>query len=384
MSTGNGRTGRVDYHWRACRIASTVHFQHKGDIPVNISLTPPPQLLADAFSPCLRSISSQSVGLFRLTLIALSLTLLVACGGGGGGTASVAPTTGDGGGGPAMPTGPVDLPAALIANASVAMSNVSGSAVATTTMPTEIQAAFEREAMDADTLLNSDAFVRNMSSSNGADMSTEGNITLDDFTFRSSLENIKMGIADRFNLEGVRSQYSPVMDHQEVTLAQYQAAGRTDGSDVLEYQSYGGWLTNSAFSVDMLKIDPGSNESSALFGISYGDATGTRPATIASYDGSIVGISKDDGNVIQGDFEMDVSVSNNTANIDFLNVVNISDGSDVEGEWMWRGVTITPTGTFSSETTGDINGTFYGMGHAEVGGTFNRNRIIGAFGGRKQ
>lgn len=40
-------------------------------------------------------------------------------------------------------------------------------------------------------------------------------------------------------------------------------------------EDYGGWLTNSAFGVDMPTMDCGSREDSMLIGISRGDATGS-------------------------------------------------------------------------------------------------------------
>ena len=331
------------------------------------------------------------MNILRLIAIALPMMLLLACGGGGSSStvartsATMNPPTDNGGGG--QPTGPQALPTALITDPAMARGFVNAQAqnartqsTPTTAMSTEIQTAFQMEAMDADTFIDSDAFVKSMSFSNGADISSGGGITLGDFTFTSSLENIRMGIADRFNLERVSSQYSPVMDYRGVTFAQYQAAGRTDDNDVLEYQSYGGWLTNSAFSVDMLTIDHGSREDSILIGLSYGDNTGSRPTTTASYNGAIIGINKDDGGIVQGGVTIDVSVISNTANISFDGIVNINNGNTV-GQMVWNTL-IDTNGTFSStsQTTGDIDGAFYGANHTEVGGTFNRDGIIGAFG----
>ena len=320
----------------------------------------------------------------RLIAIALPVMLLMACGGGGGGSAA-APTTptSSTGGGPTMPTGPQALPSALISNVGNARMNFTG-ATPTTATSTEIQAAFQMEAMDADTLIDSDAFVRSMSFSNGADISAGGGITLGDFTFTSSLENIRMGIADRFNLERVSSQYSPVMDYRGVTFAQYQAAGRTDDNDVLEYQSYGGWLTNSAFSVDMLTIDHGSREDSILIGVSYGDATGSRPTSgSTNWNGVFIGIEKSNGNVIQGNAGIIVDFADSTADVFFDNAANLNQ-VEIALAMLWAGIPINTDGTFSSTTNGDIDGAFYGTGHTEVGGTFNRGGFIGAFGGTKE
>ena len=81
-------------------------------------------------------------------------------------------------------------------------------------------------------------------------------------------------------------------DHQR-----HLQARRSDGSDVFEYQSYGGWLTDSAFSVDLLTINDGSNESSLLVGINYGEESGSRPTGTgrAVWSGLAFGIFNRDG-----------------------------------------------------------------------------------------
>lgn len=50
----------------------------------------------------------------------------------------------------------------------------------------------------------------------------------------------------------------------------------------------------------------------------------------------------------------------------------------------WLGVPVAADGRFLSTTRGDIDGAFYGTGHTEVSGTFNRGGVIGAFGGTRQ
>ena len=45
---------------------------------------------------------------------------------------------------------------------------------------------------------------------------------------------------------------------------------------------------------------------------------------------------------------------------------------------------LTPTnGMFESEN-GEIEGVFYGAGHTEVGGIFDKNDIVGAFGAARE
>ncbi len=359
---------------------------------MNINTTPPPPRLTDASAPDSRSVSSQPVNLLRITLIAFSLAILVNCGGGGGGgTATVTPTPPSGGGG-GQPTTPQALPAALIANAATARGHIPDLTPPTTPTATATQAqqAFQSRVMDADTLVASDAYVVTPLIA-GADVSSGGGVMIDGNTIQITLAEIQKGVEDRFDLTRFNSQYEPVMVHQGATLTQYRAAGR-DGSDVFEYLSYGGWFTNSAFSVDMLTINDGSSESSLLVGVSYGDATGSRPTgTIAAqYDGPVVGVEKSSGDVIQGILNISISGSSLQTSggsptvtlVEFQNLANINDGTRLT-TMSWLAIPITTDGTFSSTTGGDIDGAFFGSGHTEVGGTFNRDGIIGAFGGMR-
>ena len=317
----------------------------------------------------------------RLFAITLPMTLLLACGGGGS-SSTATPSTGGG-------NTPQALPTALITDPVAARRGVRGSTPPTATA-TQAQQTFQMRAMDADTLVESDVYLTT-GGTGGADVSTPS-ITIDGNTFTFSLNSIRQTFGDRFELTGISSQYEPVMVHNGVTLAQYQAAGRNDDSDVFEYLSYGGWLANSAFSVDMLTINDDSNESSALVGISYGDASGSRPTgTVdAQYDGLVVGVQKSSGDVIQGILSILIPASSLQTSggspyitlIEFQDFVNFN-GALRPGTMSWTGVPIATDGTFSSTTGGDIDGAFFGDGHTEVGGTFNRNGFIGAFGGAR-
>ena len=336
------------------------------------------------------------MNMLRLIAIALPVMLLMACGGGGGGGSATTmnPPTDNGGGGPTGPTEPQALPTALITDPSASRDRILG--LTTPTAPTataaQAQQAFQSRAMDADRLVASDAYVVTPLIA-GADVSSGGGVMIDGNTIQITFAEIQKGVEDRFDLTRFNSQYEPVMVHQGATLTQYRAAGR-DGSDVFEYLSYGGWFTNSAFSVDMLTMNDGSNESSLLVGVSYGDATGSRPTgTIAAqYDGPVVGVEKSSGDVIQGTLNISISGSSLQTSggsptvtlVEFQNLANINDGTPFT-TMDWLAIPIATDGTFSStsQTTGDIDGAFFGSGHTEVGGTFNRDGIIGAFGGTR-
>ena len=316
----------------------------------------------------------------RMMAITLPMTLLLACG--GGGTASVIPTTPPTGGEGGEPIELQALPTALITNAEAARNLITGSTSPTATA-TEAQQTFRSRIMDADVLFASDAYVVSPATPGGATVSTNGGVIINGNTHRVSLTDIQMGVADRFDLVRFNSAYAPVMVHREVTLAQYSAAG-LDGSDVYEYLSYGGWLTNSAFSVDMLTINDGSDdESSLLVGVSYGDNLGSRPSiggNNVSWIGSMVGVNRDTGDIIQGTANIQIFGDNTNIDlIEFNNISNLTNSSVSIGDMSWTNISLGTDGTFTSTTGGDIDGTFYGDG-SEVGGTFNRNSIIGAFG----
>ena len=314
----------------------------------------------------------------RMIAIALPMTFLLACGGGGGGGVATAPSTGGGGGTPQA------LPTALITDAAAAR-NLTGS-TAPTANATEAQQAFRSRITDADRLVASDAYVVSSTIPNGATVSTNGNVIIDGNTHRVSLEEVQMGVADWFNLTRFNSRYTPVMDHRRITLAEYRAAGR-NGSDIYEYQSYGGWLAFSAFRVDMLTINDGSDdESSLLVGVSYGEESGSRPTGTGnvSWLGSLVGMHKSSGDVIQGNAQISINFDTSTdVFVIFDALANLNERSSISG-MTWGPVTLENDGTFSSITEGDINGAFYGTTHMEVGGTFDRESIIGAFGATRQ
>ncbi|MCY4033414.1 MAG: hypothetical protein OXF19_05225 [Hyphomicrobiales bacterium] len=339
----------------------------------------------------------------RLVLIAFSLVLVAACGGGGGGGTAAAPSTGGGGGGP---TGLENLPDPLIADASAARELIEAqqtdpSLRGRTANPTDhvlispaIQEVFQDIAMDAHTLIASDAFITTRDLPQGLDASFRGPIIAHGVTFRASIDDIRKGFADRFNVEMAGSRYTAVMVHRgRFTLAQYQASGRINENENLEYLSYGGWLRDTAFSVDMLTVVDASadgRESSIIVGFSYGQASGSRPTAPgnnnAEWRGSVVGMEKNSGDVIQGDVDMTIrDIANNTLinSIGFTQLVNLNNGA-VVSDMSWSGVPTTNEGTFSSTTGGDIDGSFYGPRHRYVGGTFNRDGIIGAFGGFRQ
>ena len=72
-------------------------------------------------------------------------------------------------------------------------------------------------------------------------------------------------------------------------------------------------------------------------------------------------------------------------NVVFNNIRNLDNGT-VVADMRWEDLPLHDEGVFSHESsqTGSIRGNFYGENQTEVGGVFERDDIIGAFGARKQ
>ena len=241
--------------------------------------------------------------------------------------------------------------------------------------------------MNANTLTVSDVYSTHITGVRDIPVTCSGR-SCNDITFAGiilgiSLDNIATDIGNRFELTRVNSNYSPVMVHRDITLSQYRAAGRDSGNAVFEYLSYGGWLTESAFSVDALSRGS-PDRLYLLVGNSYGVGSNSRPTVSGAVEwlGVMVGVDKTSGDLFQGNVAIQGNFDNSpNINILFNNIRNLRTNNQTT--MAWGAVAVETNGTFSSTTGGDIDGAFYGTGHTEVGGSFNRDGIIGAFGAKK-
>ena len=359
----------------------------------------------------------------RMIAIALPMTLLLACGGGGGGgTASVAPTaapptttppttgdpntppttgdpntpptTGDPNTPPTTTPDPMTPPTVTLpgyaVNAATARTNAGGTAPTSMT-ETQIVSAIQTRATAADTFEFSD-FVGtpdvsitcpdNSKSCSG----TVPNVGVVTFSLADigdlSLVDGDMGLMD------FDSDTEAVMVDNGVTMIQSQSVARDSDGTQLTFQTYGGWLADSVFGVELLDVTENDTTTSRVASFSFGDDTGSRPtgSGLGRWTGSMVGMNTDK-NVFQGDASIEIDFDDTRGaritGIAFESIVNIDTGASAE-RMSWIQIPVGTDGTFSSTTGGDIDGAFYGDGHAAVGGTFNRNNIIGAFGAAKQ
>lgn len=84
---------------------------------------------------------------------------------------------------------------------------------------------------------------------------------------------------------------------------------------------------------------------------------------------------------IRGDAAVVYDLGRSAVNVSFTNIRNIGRNTPL-GNMGWSGIPVSLDGSFrQSGASGDVEGTFYGSAHAEVGGIFSGRDSLGAFRG---
>ena len=295
----------------------------------------------------------------RLLAAAAVALFLTACGGGGGGD----------GGGPVSSSNiiqwPIDAADARAVTGGLAPPEISSS---------EIAARLSTILDQADTLLLTDlinpefAVVGNISTScrAGTCVTSEGQVTLDDLTVEDP-------------------DYQAVMTRNGVTLGQYRTQTKNADGITAREIGYGAWLDHNAFSTSLATYYRGavSDGYYAAFvaGYSFGNDSGSRPVGgSATWTGAMTGADLEFQNAVQGDAAVTVNFARNDAGVAFTNIKDLGTRSGLPS-MEWSGLAIGTDGRFGAS---DIRATFYGPNHEEVGGVFERNNIVGAFGAKRQ
>ena len=143
---------------------------------------------------------------------------------------------------------------------------------------------------------------------------------------------------------------------------------RGDDGDV-----YGHWLDRSVFGM----VD-------GSVAVSFGDFPATDPAPIGGgvWRGAMVGIDGATRERIEGDAEIGID---DFARPDVdIALTGIRDaGGRVRADLVWKDIPMARGHFQARDTTGSIEGRFFGSNHEEVGGIFRRDRLVGAFGGSR-
>ncbi len=186
------------------------------------------------------------------------------------------------------------------------------------------------------------------------------------------------------------AEFQPIMTANGVRIARlYNRASIGDGG-VATTLGYGGWMTHSLFAVQIQTdtFDGGTFVNGVTgFGVALGDAPETNPAVGPFvWNGVMVGrntdiSSSDRGNIVQGDVAITARSSaadGMRLDVEFTDIKDLNDRSTLS-DMQWSGLRVSE-GTFESYT---IEGSFFGPGHEEVAGTFEKASILGAYGARR-
>ncbi|MCY4049312.1 MAG: hypothetical protein OXF24_06980 [Hyphomicrobiales bacterium] len=334
--------------------------------------------------------TNQQTGLLRLAAILLPTALLAACGGGGGG-------------GAAAPVLPDETPPAFLiseATATRAITQVGGTAPDDNApSPSELATEIvEIAQMPNIALLFSEIGTGEIEASRmitcaRGEMVCQADIQIEQNPPRMEEQDIEtidgpVLLNDGEGLAGYSDGFNFVMTDEDIPLVQARAAGRLDGVRY-EFQGYGGWLDYSAFVIQYQNAMVGGRRQSLYSAYSFGNASNMNP-TNARWDGVMVGVAKDDGDIIQGDAVIQVEPdSPNLVSGFFNNIRNLTEGVNFTRTLITlKNIPLT-SGTFESDDAflaginGSIHGNFYGAANEEVGGIFETESIIGAFGAKK-
>ena len=335
------------------------------------------------------------------------MTVLIACGGGGGGSGTVmtgTPTTmPPGTGDPVTPPGTGDpvtppamatleeLPNYAITNLPAARTRIPGSMPASAT-DQQIITAIQTRATAADlrvgdVVLAGEAGLRSdikptcSGKSCSADVPSVGMLAF-------SLSDIKdLSLVDDTSLTGFNSETQAVLIDNGITTAQSRAAARQDDGTKLTFQTYGGWTDGSVFGAAFLDITEGANTTRRFTSFIFGDATGSNPTGTGSamWTGSAVGIDTDNNQPFQGDVTVDIDdLSSPDVDVSITDGRRINNDTTVPFTFTWDNM-ILEGGIFQSTLgDGDLWGSFYGSNHEEVGGVFDDDSTVGAFGATRQ
>ena len=151
----------------------------------------------------------------------------------------------------------------------------------------------------------------------------------------------------------------------------------------IEQYGYGGWLNESGFLVSTSLFVGGQFNGARLFYTgSVGYSPGTNPNESVgggTWRGAMLGVDTNSRDRVEGAATIDIDdFSDPDVDVLFTEVETASGRSRSDMTW-----TNIPLRDGDFRTGGDgnsIEGRFYGDTHQEVGGVFERNRLLGAFG----
>ncbi len=201
-----------------------------------------------------------------------------------------------------------------------------------------------------------------------------------------TVSNDRLGVSERFTIEEFVSEGESIEEGLALV-----GAGSRNGIDLyrvsqripyqdqeIDVKGFGGWMRHSVFAAWEGAVTSQGVSVESGFGLSIGNRAGGFPAVSAAYNGVMLGIDirpAQHGNQVRGDARIDFTLSqpgDPRVSVSFTNITGASTD-----EMNWPDLLVSRDGTVFRE---EINVSFYGPNHEEVGGTFNAYEVVGAFG----
>lgn len=190
--------------------------------------------------------------------------------------------------------------------------------------------------------------------------------------------------ADTSDIEDLRQQVNISGERRGVAVYGGSVSFVLGEDSSVDARGYGGWMVHNYFLAVWGDYSGPTIQSAEVgVGLSVGNATGSHPTADATYNGVMLGVITAEGgtqgNDVEGDATLDFRMSNPGGaqmDVSFTNITNRETDAALP-DITWSGLQVQADGTFD---TGDIHGLFYGQDHEEVGGTFNKDNVAGAFG----
>ena len=158
-----------------------------------------------------------------------------------------------------------------------------------------------------------------------------------------------------------------------------------EGQNV-EVYGYGGWLNESGFAIATMRFSGGQLDGVRLFYTgSVGYSPGTNPNELdggGTWNGAMLGVDTSSRERVEGAATIDIdNFSNPDVDVEFTEVETASGQS--RSDITWVDIPL-HDGNFGTGSDGNsIEGRFYGSTHQEVGGVFERDYLLGAFGAHR-
>jgi len=198
--------------------------------------------------------------------------------------------------------------------------------------------------------------------------------------------------SDRFDINQTLNLSNWAVDEYQAIAVQNGirlAQGRSAAEDGSEFSvGYGGWLDSSAFAIQRSTDARDAEDATVALALatSIGAAAGTNPVSgTATWAGVMVGWDVGSGptrgNAINGHAGITVDFANADVDVAFTNIFDLETVLTRSSPIEWTDIDI-KRGVFH-DAPGSIQGRFYGTNHEEVGGVFERDDIVGAFGARR-